>query len=1246
MPLSKTELNHADNFLYYINKSIKQKGYMLYQSGGVRYRYFDPDTQNLHFQVKGNVEESYQVQINLSLSPEPDFFSDYDEEEDSSCECIYFEQELECKHVAAALYFILHNKKSDFKKILSDEPKDQKSDKITAFPISIPCSLEEMDKFHELIPDDPNNNYYDANLKSVKFLENGIIYYVSGYSYMDELSVTYDEGQVTINGSIKRPHLVRAGLKWLKIRFEGKDKRELGLLTREQREKMILMEVEEMGLKEQLKDPLSAMDFVLHDQRIIMISSGELNGLVNLDQYKSNFTHYLNQAKIKSLGMGSFQDTKEVDIGTYNVAFAFCYNQWGSFTEIIPFMAKGSKKDPEAFSVKFERLDDPHDIRLKRNQDLERILFLRDRFQKSLLNKSSMNPFDQFREFYIAAKEYPLFVFKGFQYETHKIRKAHFDKPLEAFKANAQLLIDKGGVIYNIRTIIEFGDNKYDLAELQDQIIFTQVFAVYKNQALLLFDSERLLKLLAFQMKNSFIQVLDKEFDQYFKHILLPMASFIEISDKTGTLKESENPGPLQKQLYISELNGLILLRPQVKYAESAFSNPLEQSTIIDADNKAIYLRDEDYEDEYVEFLRKLHPNFKNAGSQGLFYLNQDSFMKDLWFFKAFEKLKSEQVRVFGLEKIKIKKYNPFPPAISMEFGSTQDWFEVSAKVAFGDQKVKLKDIKKALDRDQEFVELADGSIGVLPQEWVKKFSKLFRSGEAEKEGLKVPKTLFHVLDEFEEAQSFPEVIRELEEKKAKLAEFTQIKTAKIPKKLKAELRKYQHTGLNWLNFLQEYQWGGILADDMGLGKTLQMIALICKLIEQNKKAKVLVVAPTTLLFNWRNELEKFAPHLGYFVHHGNRSDSLEELSQHQVILTSYGLVINDLPLLQQIHFEAIIADESQAIKNTQSQRYKAITKLKGKVKMAMTGTPIENSLAELFAQMNFVNPGFFLSFKSFKDNYLKPLKNGDREILSELQHKIKPFVLRRTKEEVLTELPDKTEEYLYCVMKPAQRKIYDAYRNEYRDYLLKKFEEEGAENSKMYVLEGLTKLRLACDATNLVQHTEAANESVKIEMLLEHILEKTGKHKILVFSQFVKMLALVQEKLEDNLIEYAYLDGKTSLKERENVVQQFQQDEKKRVFLISLKAGGTGLNLTAADYVYVLDPWWNPAVENQAIDRCYRMGQEKHVIAYRMICKDTVEEKIMQLQQAKSKLAKEVISEGDSFLGALDRESMLALFE
>lgn len=1246
MALTKTEVYNAEKNLDYIEPPIKQRGYALYKSGQVRFQQYDSDRKTYDFKVTGNIEPYYDVSINLEDSEGFDLFDEFDEFEEGvlSCTCIHFEEANECKHVAAALQFLLANKKNNFKintPIISIS--SIKSGEIS-FPVEIPCKEEDLLNLHKMIPVDSRTSSYEAHLSEVVFMENGLKYILSGYYFNGTVEVSYDNGKVTVNGNHRKPQLIKQSLKWLQGRYAKSITNDAAILTQKQRDAFILQKLEERGVLKQLKNPLKALEFGLRSDIITLWFTGELEGLVNIDSMASVINENLPGSIPNSFSIST--TTQENEIGTFNAGFALVYFYDTNFSEILPIMAKGTKKDPSALNVKFETLEDPYDMRLANTENLDRALFQISKITKANKKSSQSDVFELFREFLDLSKDYPLYAFLGDGYDTNHIRKSHFDKRLQIHEATAKIILTKTGILYHLEVHIIFGEHNLTLSEAEPQLEITNCFAVFLKQHLLVFANQKVLQLLGFLQSYPILRFVEKDFDVFFQKIIVPIANSIEIEDETKTLKQAEVEGPLQRQLYVSELSGLVILRPQVRYAETAFSNPLEGNSILDGATKTVYLRDGEFEGQYMEFLRDLHPNFKSSGNQGFFYLTHDAFMKGLWFFKAFEKLKSQQVRVFGLENIKIKKYSPYPPAVSMEFGSSQDWFEVNASVAFGDQKVKLKDIKKALDLHQDYIELEDGSIGILPEVWLKKFGKLFRSGESDKNGFKVPKTLFQVLDGFEETVNFPEIIREIEEKKEKLRAFTQIKKADIPKKLTAELRNYQHTGLNWLNFLQEYSWGGILADDMGLGKTLQMIALMCKLAESNKKAKILVVAPTTLLFNWKNELEKFAPHLDYFIHHGNRSDSVDELNKHQVILTSYGLVINDLELLQKIKFDAIIADESQAIKNTQSLRYKAITKLNGKVKMAMTGTPIENGLAELFAQMNFVNPGFFHSFNSFRENYLKPLKNGDREILLELQNKIRPFVLRRTKEEVLTELPDKTEEYLYCVMNPIQRKIYDAYRNEYRDYLLKKFEDEGAENSKMYVLEGLTKLRLACDATNLVSHSEAKNESVKIDLLIEHILEKTGNHKILIFSQFVKMLSLVQAKLEENLIDYTYLDGSTSLKNREKEVHEFQNNEQKRVFLISMKAGGVGLNLTAADYVYVLDPWWNPAVENQAIDRCYRIGQEKHVIAYRMICKDTVEEKIMLLQQAKSKLAKEVISEGDSFLGALDKESMLSLFE
>lgn len=312
-----------------------------------------------------------------------------------------------------------------------------------------------------------------------------------------------------------------------------------------------------------------------------------------------------------------------------------------------------------------------------------------------------------------------------------------------------------------------------------------------------------------------------------------------------------------------------------------------------------------------------------------------------------------------------------------------------------------------------------------------------------------------------------------------------------------------------------------------------------------------------------------------------------------------------------------------------------------------MTGTPIENNTFDLYAQMNFLNPGFLGSQKAFKENFSKPIDvDGNADRASELQRMIKPFVLRRTKEQVATELPPKVEDYLYCTMEPEQRQVYEAYRNKYRNYLLNIIEEEGVGKSKLHVLEGLMKLRQICDSPKLLSDVEDyGGESVKIKELLSHITEKTGNHKILVFSQFVRMLKLIQQELDDRDIQYEYLDGQSSPKARENSVNAFQTDDSCRVFLISLKAGGTGLNLTAADYVYLVDPWWNPAVENQAIDRTHRIGQDKHIIAYRMICKDTVEEKIVNLQRKKLKIAADLIQTDDNFMKQLTKSDIEDLF-
>lgn len=738
------------------------------------------------------------------------------------------------------------------------------------------------------------------------------------------------------------------------------------------------------------------------------------------------------------------------------------------------------------------------------------------------------------------------------------------------------------------------------------------------------------------------------EFPEMMERVIKPVAKEFPIDfSQSGLDVKYEELTVKDKRIYISELNGFVILRPVVNCEGDYEVNLLDDNTEMMSSNDGVTVVQRDVEEEqiFLEELSSLHDSFHAKTQQSYFFLSYHDFTKNHWFLKAFEKLKKLKVSVFGLEKLKSLKFSPYTPTISMGMKSGQDWFETELDIAFGDNKVTVSQLKKAVINGGGYVELKDGSLGILPEEWLKKFSKIFRTADIQKENIRIAKTQFNIIEDLVEEDISPQVYAEIQEKKDRLSSFSGIQKVKQPKMLKAKLRDYQQEGLNWLGFLRGYDWGGILADDMGLGKTLQALGLITMEIEKKPKKTNLVIAPTTLLFNWKNEIEKFAPGIDYIIHHGERQNDAKVLKKHQLILTSYGVAVNDIELLTELKFNLIIIDESQAIKNLNSKRYKAVCKLKGDLRIAMSGTPIENNIYELYAQMNFVNPGFFMGLTAFKNDYANVIeRNSNPDITNELRNKTRPFILRRTKEEVLTELPDKTEEYLYCEMGTAQRKVYDATRNEYRNYLLKKFEEEGVEKSQMYVLEGLTRLRQVCDSPLLIDK-EGYNEkaSAKLDELVKHVLEKTGNHKILIFSQFVKMLQLIKDKFDEHNIVYEYLDGKTTVKAREKCVDRFQRDDSCRAFLISLKAGGTGLNLTSADYVYIVDPWWNPATENQAIDRCYRMGQTKKVMAYRMICKDTVEEKIIELQNRKKALSDDVVGTGG--MKSLDREDIEALF-
>ncbi len=569
------------------------------------------------------------------------------------------------------------------------------------------------------------------------------------------------------------------------------------------------------------------------------------------------------------------------------------------------------------------------------------------------------------------------------------------------------------------------------------------------------------------------------------------------------------------------------------------------------------------------------------------------------------------------------------------------DWFELGGGVDYGDQRVNLPELLAAARRGESMIELGDGSMGMLPEEWLKKYGMLADLGASENGCLRFGVSQASMLDALLANQPEIQVDAAFEKIRQNLQEFDGIVEMDSPPGFHGELRPYQREGLGWLDYLHRFGFGGILADDMGLGKTIQVLALLQRRrAHRQAKGPSLAVVPRSLVFNWMQEAAKFTPRLRVLDYTGpGRHPLRETFSDHDLIITTYGTVRTDIAELTNFEFDYAILDEAQAIKNSESQSAKAARLLRSRHKLAMSGTPIENHLGELWSILEFLNPGMLGAdtvFKRFTGGGSN-LEQTDRVLLAKA---LRPFILRRTKQQVVKDLPDKTEQTLYCDMEADQKRCYDELRAHYRDALLRKDSAE-LNRSKIEVLEALLRLRQAACHPGLISEELAHEPSAKLDMLIPSLAEIVEEgHKVLVFSQFTSFLAIVKERLDQAGIVHEYLDGRT--RNRAARVERFQTDPDCPVFLISLKAGGLGLNLTAAEYVYLLDPWWNPAVEAQAIDRSHRIGQTRNVFAYRLICRNTVEEKILELQQKKRDLADAILSADDkSVIQNLSREDL-----
>jgi len=575
------------------------------------------------------------------------------------------------------------------------------------------------------------------------------------------------------------------------------------------------------------------------------------------------------------------------------------------------------------------------------------------------------------------------------------------------------------------------------------------------------------------------------------------------------------------------------------------------------------------------------------------------------------------------------------------------DWFDINANFNFDGFTESLPQLIIAIKSGQRLVQLGDGTFGMLPTEWLKKFGPIAEMGRATESGFRLNKVQALFLSASLEENDKFKADRKFNSLKNILNDFKDAKAVDPGPAFKGRLRKYQKHGLSWLQTVAKHEIGGILADDMGLGKTIQVLALLLHFKNQkNQKGQKgqrppsLIVAPKSLIFNWIKESEKFTPTLKFLNFTGsNRQENLESFDKFDVILTTYQSMRIDIEELQKQTFDFFILDEAHFVKNPDAQASMACRLISAKRKISLSGTPVENSLSDLFSILSIVNPGLITDTQA-----QKWAGTTDPDSLKILSRALRPFILRRTKEQVLKDLPEKSEQVIYCELSPPERRKYTELKAYYWNQLSGKFKEKGLARSKIEVLEALLRLRQAACHQGLLDHKSNIQTSAKFDVLFDQLDTVINDgHKALIFSQFTTLLELLKRRLDEKGIRYEYLDGKTS--KRQERVEKFQCDPKIPLFLLSLKAGGVGLNLTSADYVFVLDPWWNPAAESQAIDRAHRIGQKNKVFAYKLIAKDTVEEKILELQKSKKELANAIVSQEASLLKSLKIEDLQALF-
>lgn len=638
---------------------------------------------------------------------------------------------------------------------------------------------------------------------------------------------------------------------------------------------------------------------------------------------------------------------------------------------------------------------------------------------------------------------------------------------------------------------------------------------------------------------------------------------------------------------------------------------------------------------DFAELKRLIRKHQKKVDDKKGFYIDDNLFIIEEELARAFIYQELTQLLsrfvIFGAEKLRSYQVRMVEPSLQLKLSHGIDYLEGDADLEIDGQSISLFDALRQFERNS-YISLNDGTHAIVNEDYLNRLKRIFQrnKGKARISVFDIP-----LLDDLVEPAQTPESIKKM---RKIFSGFNRLQHAKLKiPKLNGTLRAYQKQGFKWLNYLQQNKLGGCLADDMGLGKTIQAIALLAKIYPEEKKCS-LIIMPRSLLFNWENEINRFKPEISSYIYHGPQRD-FEAALKKNLILTTYATVRNDIQKFMEHEFLYVILDESQNIKNLNALATRAVLNLKAKHRLALSGTPLENNLLELYSLFRFLNPTMFGKQDTFAKNYITPIqKYGDKTALMELRKKIYPFILRRLKKDVLKDLPEKIEQTLYVEMSSEQRIFYEERRQFYYATVKNQIQDQGIQRSQFYILQALNELRQIASVPE--SRSDQKINSPKREALMENLLAViANNHKVLVFANYLAALDFVAEDLEQAGIDYLLMTGAT--RDRQTLVDSFQQDDQYKVFLMTLKTGGIGLNLTAADYIFIFDPWWNKAAENQAIDRSHRIGQDKTVFSYKLITRETIEEKILLLQQKKSDLFNSLITSDGASLKSLSEEDI-----